>query len=80
MYLLWAGVVLIALKYFDVGPVAQWSWWWILAPLVAAFIWFEFLERLFGRDRRQAVDPGEKQHRERIANSFGEQAGRRHSR
>jgi small Trp-rich protein len=54
MWLLWLGVVFLALKGFGVEPVAQWSWWWVLAPLAGAFVWFEGLEKLFGRDKRQA--------------------------
>lgn len=53
MWLVWIGAVLIVLKFLEFGPVAAWPWWWILAPLGAAFLWFEGLERLFGRDRRK---------------------------
>lgn len=52
MWLVWCAVVMIVLKWFEVDPVANWSWYWVLAPLGAAFIWFEFLERLFGWDQR----------------------------
>ena len=53
MWLVWCGALLLVLKWFEVDPVATWSWWWILAPLAVAFLWFEFFERMFGRDRRQ---------------------------
>ena len=33
MYLLGLSLVLLALKYFEIGPVAAWSWWWVLSPL-----------------------------------------------
>lgn len=26
-------IILFLLKVFEVGAVASWSWWWILAPL-----------------------------------------------
>ena len=47
MWLVWCGALLLVLKWFEVDPVATWSWWWILAPLAAAFVWFEFFERMF---------------------------------
>jgi small Trp-rich protein len=46
------GGVFVLLKWLEVEPIATWSWWWVLAPLMVAFVWFEFLESLFGRDRR----------------------------
>jgi small Trp-rich protein len=53
MVLLWLGVVLVLLKALEFAPLAEVSWWWILAPLAVAALWFEVLERLVGRDRRQ---------------------------
>ena len=49
-------VALIALKYFEVRFVDNLSWWWIVGLAVAAFIWFEFLERMFGFDKRKAFE------------------------
>ena len=37
MYLLGLSLVLLALKYFEIGPVAAWSWWWVLAPFAGVF-------------------------------------------
>ena len=33
MILLGLGIVLLVLKYFEVAPVAAWSWWLVLLPL-----------------------------------------------
>ena len=33
MYMLGLALVLTLLKYLDIGPVANWSWWWVLSPL-----------------------------------------------
>ena len=33
MYLLGIGIVLVLLKYLEIGPIAAWSWWWVLAPM-----------------------------------------------
>ena len=32
MYTLGLGILLCLLKYLEVGPVATWSWWWVLSP------------------------------------------------
>ena len=47
MYLVWIGALLVALKLFEIDPVAGLSWFWVLLPLGVAFVWFEVFERLF---------------------------------
>ena len=32
------GVVFVALKLAEVGAVAGWSWWWVLAPFWAPWV------------------------------------------
>jgi len=63
-------VVLSALKYFEVEVVANLSWWWIIGLFGVAFIWFEFLERIFGLDKRNAHEQLEKQRKERVRKAF----------
>lgn len=71
MYMVWLGTALVVLKWLEVGPVTEWSWWWVLAPLGIALAWFEGVEKLFGRDRRQVeMADFEKQARERVAQAF----------
>jgi small Trp-rich protein len=78
MAVLWIGVVLVVLKWFEVGPFAGLSWWWVIAPLVAAAVWFEGLEKIFGRDRRQVESvEWERQRKERVTNQFQQPGGRR---
>ena len=36
MYLLGLGIVLLLLKYFEVAPVASWSWWLVLLRGIVA--------------------------------------------
>ena len=79
MYLVWIGVIVIGLKALEVGPLAELSWWWVLTPLALAFVWFEWVEKLFGRDRRN-VDhiEWERRRKERVADQFpGAGAARR---
>lgn len=71
MPLVWIGALLIVLKWLEVGPMAQWSWWWILLPLTLAFAWFELIEPLFGFDRRKQVDDQyAKRRKERVDAQF----------
>lgn len=40
MYLLGLGVILMVMKYLEIGPVAVWEWWVVLAPFGLATIWW----------------------------------------
>lgn len=77
MYLVWLGAILILLKLLDFGLLIEVSWWWILAPLVAAFVWFEWLEKLVGLDRRK-VDhlESERRRKERVQAQFPSPTGK----
>jgi small Trp-rich protein len=71
MVLLWIGVALVLLKWLEVGPFATLSWWWVLAPLVLAALWFETFEKLFGRDKRQMESvEWERLRKERVDQQF----------
>lgn len=63
-------VALTILRYFEIGPFANLSWWWIIGLMVIAFIWFEFIERLLGLDKRKGHEQLEKARKERIKNTF----------
>ncbi len=83
MYLIWIGAALIGLKllaqYVLVEQLpwfAELSWWWTLSPLAIAFVWFEFLEKPLGFDRRHVEHLEiEKRRRERVAAQFPAAAG-----
>ncbi len=71
MILVWTGVILVVLKFLDVGPLIEVSWWWILAPLAVAFVWFEWIEKLVGMDRRNVEHiEWEKRRKERVSEQF----------
>jgi len=55
MWLLGAGIILLALKYLEIGPVAEWSWWAVLAPLGAAALWWAWAD-YSGYTKRKAVE------------------------
>jgi small Trp-rich protein len=61
---------LIGLRYFEVWKFAELSWWWIVALMVVAFIWFEFIEKILGLDKRKAHNVDEQRRKDRIAKTF----------
>ncbi len=44
---------LCGLRAFDVWRFAELSWWIIIALMVFAFVWFEFIEKALGLDRKK---------------------------
>lgn len=54
MLLAIVAVVILLMKIADIGPVAHWSWFYVLLPFVLLFIWWEWLAKLVGWDRREA--------------------------
>ena len=63
-------VALSILRYLEIGPVADLSWWWIGGLFLLAFLWFEYFERIFGLDKRRAHEALEKARQERVENTF----------
>lgn len=63
---------LCALRYFEVWKFADLSWWWIVGLMVAAFLWFEFLEPMLGLDKRKAHNEDEKRRQSRVAKTFND--------
>jgi small Trp-rich protein len=44
MYLLLAGIALLAMKYLEIGPVATWDWWVVLSPFALAVAWWSWAD------------------------------------
>jgi small Trp-rich protein len=70
MLIIVAIVLLSILRYFEIGPFAELSWWWVAGLMGVAFIWFEFIERMLGLDKRKAHEQLEKARRERVKKTF----------
>jgi len=64
-------VVLVVLRFFEVWKFAALSWWWIVGLMVLGFIWFEFIEKALGLDKKKAHAEDEKRRKERVKQSFG---------
>ena len=62
--------LLSLLKYFEVGFFTRFSWWWIAGLLAIAFVWFEFIEKMLGLDKRRAHDAMDKIREERVKKTF----------
>ena len=62
--------LLVGLRYFEVWRFAEISWWYIVGLMVFAFIWFEFIEKLLGLDKKKAHNVDEQRRKDRIKQSF----------
>ena len=65
MYLLGLGIILLVMKYLEFGPVATWSWLWVLSPLVAAIAWWAWADSS-GYTKRKAMEREEERRQDRI--------------
>ncbi|TMH13387.1 MAG: TIGR04438 family Trp-rich protein [Betaproteobacteria bacterium] len=55
MYFIVLGVLLLAMKVAEFGPVANWSWWIVLAPFGFAVIWWWWADST-GYTKRREMD------------------------
>ena len=65
MYFLGIGLVLLLLKYLEIGPVAAWSWIWVLAPFGLAAVWWAYAD-WSGYSKKKAMDRMDKRKQDRI--------------
>ncbi len=65
MYTLILGVILVALKYLEIGPVATWSWWWVLVPFAVTAVWWVWADST-GYTKRKAMEKMDERKRERV--------------
>jgi len=55
MYLLGLGILLLLMKYMEIGPPAEWPWWVVLTPFAAAVAWWAWAD-MTGYTKRKAVE------------------------
>ena len=65
MWFLALGLLSIGLKYFEVGMVAGWSWWIVLAPFALAVAWWAWADSS-GLTKRREMDKMDKRKADRI--------------
>jgi small Trp-rich protein len=66
MWLLWFALAFLLLRFFEIGVFAAISWWWVTGVFVAAFVWFEFIEKILGLEKKKAMDEMEVARKARI--------------
>ncbi len=62
--------LLVGLRYFEVWRFAELSWWYIVGAMVIAFIWFEFIEKMLGLDKKKEHNVDEARRKARVKESF----------
>ena len=74
MFMVWLGVILIALKLLEVPPVAEWGWLWLLSPFGGRVpVVRASGAARSGRDRRSVEHiEWEERRRQRIAQTFAD--------
>jgi small Trp-rich protein len=55
MYFLGLGLILLAMKYLEYGPVAAWSWWLVMAPFALTVAWWAWADAS-GYTKRKAME------------------------
>ncbi len=65
MYFLGLGLVLLAMKYLEMGPVATWSWLIVLSPFAMAVAWWAWADAS-GYTKRKAMEKEEARRLARI--------------
>ena len=65
MYFLGLGIVLLLLKWQEIGLVAEWSWWTVLAPFALAVVWWTWAD-WSGYTKRKAMERDDQRKLDRI--------------
>ena len=65
MYLLLIGLLGLALKYLEIGPVAALSWWVVLIPFALAVAWWAWADST-GYTKKKEMDKMDLRKQERI--------------
>jgi small Trp-rich protein len=68
---------LCGLRFFEVWRFADLSWWYIVGLMVAAFIWFEFIEKMLGLDKKKAHNVEHQRREFRVKQAFDKNGKRR---
>lgn len=55
MYMVVLGVILLLLKYLEIGPAAGLEWWQALVPFGLAVLWWAWAD-WSGLTKRRAID------------------------
>lgn len=65
MLFLGLGIILLAMKYLEMGAVAEWPWYVVLAPFGLAVVWWTWAD-LSGYTKKKAVQKENAKRKARI--------------
>jgi small Trp-rich protein len=65
MLLLGVGIILLLMKYLEIGVVAEWSWWAVLSPFALAVAWWTWAD-WSGYTKRKAMQREDERKQARI--------------
>jgi small Trp-rich protein len=65
MLFLGLGLVLLTLKFMEIGPVAVWDWWIVLSPFAMAVAWWAWADAS-GYTKRKEMEHEDARRKERI--------------
>lgn len=68
MYFLLIGIITLAMKYLEMGPVAAWPWWVALSPFGLAAAWWAWAD-WSGYTKKKAVQKENARRQARIDKS-----------
>ncbi|WP_418320452.1 TIGR04438 family Trp-rich protein [Piscinibacter sakaiensis] len=79
MYLVILGLLLLTLKWMEIGTVADWPWYGVLSPFAGAVVWWAWADATGYYKRREMRKLEEKQakRRERSMEALGTGTRRR---
>lgn len=46
--------IILLLKVAEIGPPANWSWFWVLMPFAVLALWWSVITPMIGWDKKQA--------------------------
>ena len=65
MLFLIAGVIFLLMKWLEIGAVATWDWWVVLAPFGLAMAWWAWADAS-GYTKKKAMEKMDKRRTDRI--------------
>lgn len=65
MYLFGISILVLVLKYLEVGPFASMSWWWVAAPFALTAAWWTWAD-YSGYTKRKVMEKEDRRKAERI--------------
>lgn len=65
MYLLVFSLLLLLMKWQQIGPVAEWPWKWIAAPFILTILWWEWAD-WSGYTKRRAMKDEDQRKQDRL--------------